>query len=140
MFILVTGKGYILPCLTSYLFGIPFIKTADSLMCLKRVKMVCFTTQYPILRIAQNALHFTSLADLFNRTPSQLLWEASIHRLQLMPEGCSQTYPPLSIARNSFIQLTELEQRRVKNFPKVLSPQHMIRTWVLLIDRPKLYP
>ena len=26
---------------------------------------------------------FTSLADLFNQTPSQLLWEASRHMLQL---------------------------------------------------------
>ncbi|KAK2190568.1 hypothetical protein NP493_75g00010 [Ridgeia piscesae] len=34
--------------------------------------------------------------------------------LQLMREGCSYTYPPLSIARYSFIQLSELEQCRVK--------------------------
>ena len=34
--------------------------------------------------------------------------------LQLMCEGCSYTYPPLSIARYSFIQLSELEQCRVK--------------------------
>ena len=33
--------------------------------------------------------------------------------LQLMREGCSSTYPPLSIARYSFIQLSELEQCRV---------------------------
>ena len=31
-----------------------------------------------------------------------------------MREGCSYTYPPLSIARYSFIQLSELEQCRVK--------------------------
>ena len=34
--------------------------------------------------------------------------------LQLMREGCSYTYPPLSIARYSFIQLSELEECRVK--------------------------
>ena len=34
--------------------------------------------------------------------------------LQLMHEGCSCTYPPLSIARYSFIQLSELVQCRVK--------------------------
>ena len=44
---------------------------------------------------AQSALHITSLADLFNQTPSQLLWEASSHMLQLMREGCSYIYPPL---------------------------------------------
>ena len=36
--------------------------------------------------------------------------------LQLMPEGCSYTYPPLSITRYSFIHLSELEQCRVKKF------------------------
>ena len=53
----------------------------------------------------QSTLHFTSLTDLFTQTPSRLLWEASSHMLQLMCEGCSYTYPPLSIARYSFIQL-----------------------------------
>ena len=52
------------------------------------------------------------VTDLFTQTPSRLLWEASSHMVQLMREGCS--YPPLSIARYSFIQLTELEQCRVK--------------------------
>ena len=34
--------------------------------------------------------------------------------LQLMREGSSYIYPPLSIVRYSFIQLNELEQCRVK--------------------------
>ena len=34
--------------------------------------------------------------------------------LQLMREGSSYTYPPVSIASYSFIQLSELEQCRVK--------------------------
>ena len=65
--------------------------------------------------LKKSALHFTSLTDLFTQIPSRLLWEASSHMLQLMHEGCSYTYPPLSIARYSFIQLSELEQCRVKN-------------------------
>ena len=69
---------------------------------------------YPVLRTAQSTFHFTSLTDLFNQTPSRLLWEASSHMLQLMREGWSYTYPPLSIARYSFIQLSEMEQCRVK--------------------------
>ena len=69
---------------------------------------------YPVLRSVQSALHFTSPTDLFTQTPSRLLWEASSHMLQLMREGCSYTYPQLSIARYSFIQLSELEQCRVK--------------------------
>ena len=36
------------------------------------------------------------------------------HMLQLMCKGCLYTYPPLSIARCPFIQLSELEQCRVK--------------------------
>ena len=77
-------------------------------------KKVCsYITRDPILKIVQSTLHFTSLTDLFNQTPSRLLWEASSHMLQLMREGCSYTYPPLSIARYSFIQLSDLEQCRV---------------------------
>ena len=34
--------------------------------------------------------------------------------LQLMREGYMYTYPPLSIVRYSFIQLSELEQCRLK--------------------------
>ena len=70
-------------------------------------------TQYPVLRTVQSALHFSSLTDLFTQTPSRLLWEASSHLLQLMRKGWSYTYPSLSIARYSFIQLSEVEQCRV---------------------------
>ena len=70
-------------------------------------------------RSAQCALHFTTLTDLFTQTPYRLLWEASSHMLQLMREGCSYTYPPLPIVRYSFIQLSELEQYRVKQFAKL---------------------
>ena len=51
-----------------------------------------------------------SMTHLFNQTPSQLLWEASSHMLQLMYKGYLYTYPPLSIARYSFTQLSELEK------------------------------
>ena len=77
-------------------------------------KASSYIAQYPVLRTVQSALHFATLTDLFTQTPSRLLWEASSHMLQLMCEGYSYTYPPLSIARYSFIQLSELEQCRVK--------------------------
>ena len=67
-----------------------------------------------MLRTVQSAFQFTSLTDMFTQTPPRLLWEASSHMLQLMREGCSYTCPPLSIVRYSFIQLSELEQCRVK--------------------------
>ena len=81
-------------------------------MLIGKVKVSSCIAQYPVLRTVQSALHLTSLTDLFTQTPSRLLWEASSHMLQLMREGCSYTYPPLSIARYS--QLSELEQCRVK--------------------------
>ena len=62
---------------------------------------------------------FISLADQFNQTPSQRFWEASSHMLQLMREDCS--YPTLSIARCSFIQLSELEKCRVKKLAQGFS-------------------
>ena len=73
-----------------------------------------YITQYPVHRTVQIALHFTSLTDLFNQTPPRLLWEASSHMLQLMCEGCSYIYSSMSTAKYSFIQLSELEQCRVK--------------------------
>ena len=85
-------------------------------MCeVKKIKASSYIAQYPVLRTVQSALHFTSLTDLFTQTPSRLLWEASSYMLQLMREGCSYTYPPLSIVRYSFIQLSELELCRVTN-------------------------
>ena len=80
----------------------------------KKVMASSYIVQYPVLRTVQSTLHFTSLTDLFTQAPSQLLWEASSHMLQLIREGCSYTYPPLSMARYSFIQQSELEQCRVK--------------------------
>ena len=99
-----------------------------------------YIAQYPVLRTAQSALHFTSLTDLFTHIPSRLLWEASSHMLQLMREGCSYTYPPLSIVRYSFKQLSELEQCRVKKIAQGFNTAARIRTRVLVVESPKLYP
>ena len=62
-----------------------------------KVKACSYTAQYPVLRAVQSTLHFTSLSDLFTQTPSQLLLEATSHMLQLMCEGCSYIYLPLSL-------------------------------------------
>ena len=87
----------------------------------KKVKASSYIAQYPVFSLQSSGLlkailSFTSLTDLFNQTPSQLLWEASSHMLQLMREGCSYTYPLLSIGKYSFIQPSELEQCRVNKF------------------------
>ena len=57
-----------------------------------------------------------------------------------MREGCSYTYPPLSIARYSFIQRVNWSNVERKNLPKVLTPQHRVRTRVLVVESPELYP
>ena len=98
-------------------------------------KASSYIAQY--LRTVQSTLHFTSLTDLFNQTPTRLLWEASNNMLQLMREGCSYIYPPVYIARYSFIQQGELEQCLPKFF---FNTAHRIRTWVLVVESPKLYP
>ena len=71
----------------------------------QKVKASAYIAQYPVLRTAQSTLQFTSLQDrpVHSQTPSRLLWEASSHMLQLRREGCSYTYPPLCIAKYSFI-------------------------------------
>ena len=81
--------------------------------------------------------HFISLTHLFTQTPSRLLWEASSHMLQLLREGCSYTYPPLSIVRYSFIQPSEMQQRRVKKHGQVVTPQHRLRTRLPIVESPK---
>ena len=48
-------------------------------------------------------------------------------------------YPPLSIARYSFIQLSELEQCRVEQFAQAFTRLHRIQTWVLVVESPNLY-
>ena len=60
--------------------------------------------------------------------------------LQLMREGCSYTYPPLSIARYSFIQQSELEQSRVKKLAQGFNTAARIRIRILIVKSPKLYP
>ena len=71
---------------------------------------VCFYKaqyRYPVCLTAQMALHFTTLADLFILTPMRLLWEAFSHD-EIPGKDYSLTFSPLSIARYSLIQLSEL--------------------------------
>ena len=82
--------------------GLPCVgPSRETLDCNLKMCPSNYIAQYPVLRTAQSALYFTSLTDLFTQTPSRLLWEAYSHMLQLMRDGCSYTYPPLSIARYS---------------------------------------
>ena len=87
-----------------------FITTDCQYEIQSEVNISSFIAQYPVLTIAQS----TTLYFPDRPVPTQPFWEVSSHMLQLMCEGCSYTYPPLSIARYPFIQLSELEQCRVK--------------------------
>ena len=81
------------PILKRKLFGV-WLERWRRCSVKEKVKVCSYIAQYPILRIFPSALHFSSLADLFNQTPSQLLWEAPSYMLQLMREDCSYTYLP----------------------------------------------
>ena len=60
---------------------------------------------------------FHPLADLFIPTPFRLLWEA-FSNLQLLLGNYAFKYPHLSVARYSFIQLSEPLQRGMNEIAK----------------------
>ena len=68
---------------------------------------------YPVHWTAQSALHIPPLADLFIPTPFSASL-GSILAMQQLRNDYSLTFPPLSIARYSFIQLSRLRRREVK--------------------------
>jgi len=50
----------------------------------------------------------------------------------------AHNYPPVSIARYEFVQMSELEQRRSNELVQGSTQRHMIRTRVLLMEIPTL--
>ena len=78
-----------------------------------RVKVWFYIALYPVHWTAQSALHFPPLADLFIPTPFSASL-GSILAMQQLRNDYSLTFPPLSIARYSFIQLSRLRRREVK--------------------------
>ena len=81
----------------------------------KVVKVSSYIAQYPILRIAQGALHsLQSVAAMVNQIPSGLLWEAQSHAAINARRLFVYKHSPMSIVRYSVIQLSELEQCRMK--------------------------
>ena len=73
-----------------------------------------YIAQYPVRWTAQSASHFLpSLTDLFIPTPFSASPGSILARQQLRAKTESLTFPPLSIARYSFIQLSRLRRREV---------------------------
>ena len=79
----------------------------------KEKKVWFYIALYPVRWTAQSALHFPPLADLFIPTPFSASL-GSILAMQQLRNDYSLTFPPLSIARYSFIQLSRLRRREVK--------------------------
>ena len=87
--------------------------TAVSCVWITCKKVWFYIALYPVHWTAQSALHFPPLADLFIPTPFSASL-GSILAMQQLRNDYSLTFPPLSIARNSFIQLSRLGRREVK--------------------------
>ena len=79
----------------------------------RKKKIWFYIALYPVRWTAQSALHFPPLADLFIPTPFSASL-GSILAMQQLRNDYSLTFPPLSIARYSFIQLSRLRRREVK--------------------------
>ena len=82
--------------------------------------------RFPVLKTTQRTLHFTSLADLFYQTPSELHWEASSHAA-INAQRLHIQISTISTAKYSFTQLGELEQCRVKKPAQDLNPGSLSR-------------
>ena len=78
-----------------------------------KVKVWFYIALFPVRWTAQSALHLPPLADLFIPTPFSASL-GSILAMQQLRNDYSLTFPPLSIARYSFIQLSRLRRREVK--------------------------
>ena len=89
------------------------LRTVLNCSYLSGVKVWFYIALYPVRWTAQSALHFPPLADLFIPTPFSASL-GSILAMQQLRNDYSLTFPPLSIARHSFIQLSRLRRREVK--------------------------
>ena len=69
-----------------------------------------------------------SLADLLNRTPSRLLREAFSNAAINSQRLLVHMYSPLSVSRSSFIQLSELDQCKVKKFVQGFTRKHRFKS------------
>ena len=87
--------------------------TTHALPSKKERKVWFYIALYPVRWTAQSALHFPPLADLFIPTPFSASL-GSILAMQQLRNYYSLTFPPLYIARYSFIQLSRLRRREVK--------------------------
>ena len=84
---------------------------------LKKVKVRSYIAQYPVLETAQSTLHFTHRQTCSFQGHFNFSWKHSAI-LQLLRKDYSFRYPCMSVARYSFIQLSELWQCGMKEIAK----------------------
>ena len=87
----------------------------------RRIKVSSYIAPYPVFRIVQSALHFT----LWQICSFQLLWEAFSHAKITAQK--LHIHPPVSTARYSFLQLSELGQYGAKKFTRLRNSSNLIK-------------
>ena len=95
--------------------------TAGDLKIKVKVKVTSYIVQYPNHQDCSKRCTRYSLAELFNRTPSRLLWETSSHAAINARRVSGHKYPLLSIASYSFIHLSEIQQYNVNKLVQGLT-------------------
>ena len=98
-----------------------------------------YIAQYPVHRTAQSAFtHCFPGRPVQSNTISISLGSIQPHATIKCAKGCAYTYPPLSGTHlYSWVNWSTVEW---KNLPTVLTPQHRIRTLVLLVESQEVYP
>ena len=103
-----------------------------------KVKVCFHIAQYPVRWTAQSALHFSSTGrPVHSDTNSASL--GSILSMQQLRNDYSLTYPPLSIARYSFIQLSRLRRSEENENAQNETVAKGIGTRALSIASPAFY-
>ena len=92
------------------------LQVTDSLTC-KKVKVHSYIAWYPVFETDQSALHFTPWQTCSFQHHFYFYGKHSA-MLQLLREDYFSRYPSLSVARYSFIQLSELWQHGMNEMAK----------------------
>ena len=86
-------------------------------------RLQCYVPQYPVVKIAQVTV--CAQADLFNRTPSRLLWEEISHVFSRKYQCCLQPrVHSHSCVNFSNIELTKTP--KVRHYRTMLKPGSLI--------------
>ena len=128
------GEGmWMLTCCSHW----PALVPSHGLMCMLYKKVSSYISQHPVLRTAQNTftLYFRGRPVQSNTISTSLgsrMLRLNAQRLLI--------HIYTSVYSQVLIYTANWSNVEWKNMPKVLTPQHRIRTRVLLVESPKFYP